>query len=392
MITTMKYSSALMVTSVAAMVVVVCCMSIRYSDKVPNHIKPTGEQGTQIRMEVQRQQIQIEQLNQEVKDMKLKLNKLSRPISTQNLIQRTKTKISQDQIQQNKQRQLIDSYDKIPVKVYSIKDGEWTRIPELCQNIASFQSVRLNTMSGVLEVYIHDPKNDKWVSGSLAKGQIWESQLVNLVLAALQKEKNAVFLDIGANLGIYSLMAAKQGFRTVSIEPLKINVQRICSSVRAGHFSDKMTIVRGALSDVSQNVTLGMDVNNVGGSFVLQDQNQIKVKASEVGGTYSDVVMSTTLDNLLQLPDINSTRVVIKMDVEGYEHKVLRGGEKFFNRMDVPTILMEWEFHKGTQSGTEIIQFFESRNYTAYDPIRSNSLHSESSTTWPYEIVWRKIL
>ncbi|OWF40929.1 uncharacterized protein LOC110463123 [Mizuhopecten yessoensis] len=382
---TMKSLSVLIVISVLAMVVVVSYVYVQYSGPVSNQTKPTKQQETDTWKEIQRQQLQIEQLNQKINRLHSKLNKQrAQPIPKQ--------KQSQPSALEEKQRQLFDSYNNIPVKVYAnnYRDKTWTRVPELCQNLAGFQSTKLHTLSGVLDIYIHDPKKDIWVSGALANGQIWESGLVNLILTTLKKEKDAAFLDIGANLGVYSLFAAKQGVNVISIEPLMVNVQRMCTSIRAGHLSDKMTIVRGALSDMSENVTLGIDANNVGGSFVIQNQNENKVKASHVEGQHSDVVMSATLDDLLNLPDFNFSRVVIKMDVEGYEHKVVRGGVEFFDKVAVPTILMEWEFHKGAESGTEIIKFFGSRNYIAYDPMENTFLDSKLSRSWPHEIVWRK--
>jgi hypothetical protein len=35
------------------------------------------------------------------------------------------------------------------------------------------------------------------------------------------------------------------------------------------------------------------------------------------------------------------------MDVEGFEHKVLLGAEKFFQKLDVRGIIMEWNWHVG---------------------------------------------
>ncbi|XP_060064704.1 uncharacterized protein LOC132545052 [Ylistrum balloti] len=375
------------------MVVIVCFLSTHYSARPSIQAQPDTPE-SRMWMMVQAQKLQIDQLDQKINNLQAQLSKYSMPVSIRKQVQRDTSEGKQipQPVLTKKQLQLFESYNKIPVKLYvnNLRDRTWTLRPELCQNLTGFQSAKLHTVSGVMDVYIHDPKDDKWVSGSLANGHVWESGLVNLVLTSLKKGKHTTFIDIGANLGIYSLFAAKNGFKVISIEPLKINVQRMCSSLRAGHLTDKVTIVRGALSDVSQNVSLGIDVNNVGGSFVLQDRNKNKVKDSKVGGQYSDIVMSTTLDNILQLPGLNLTRAVIKMDVEGYEHKVVRGGTEFFDSVIIPTVLMEWAFHKGADSGTEIIHFFETRNYTAYDPLTNIYLHSKSSNTWPPEIIWRK--
>jgi hypothetical protein len=46
------------------------------------------------------------------------------------------------------------------------------------------------------------------------------------------------------------------------------------------------------------------------------------------------------LDDLLTIPDINNfNKVIIKMDVEGYESHVLNGAERFFRKVDVQGVL-----------------------------------------------------
>lgn len=45
------------------------------------------------------------------------------------------------------------------------------------------------------------------------------------------------------------------------------------------------------------------------------------------------------------------------MDVEGYENRVFRGGQKFFKNVDVRVVLMEWMWFKMGLVGQEIIDF-----------------------------------
>jgi hypothetical protein len=66
-----------------------------------------------------------------------------------------------------------------------------------------------------------------------------------------------------------------------------------------------------------------MDVGNIGGTFVLSDRNMEKKLGSAVGGTYKDKVLTAKVDDILQLPGFNFKKVVIKMDVEGYEVSLL---------------------------------------------------------------------
>ena len=50
-------------------------------------------------------------------------------------------------------------------------------------------------------------------------------------------------------------------------------------------------------------------------------------------------VRSIVLDDLI--PILKGKRVLLKMDIEGYEYHALKGGEKDFDLVDVPLIQME---------------------------------------------------
>jgi FkbM family methyltransferase len=117
------------------------------------------------------------------------------------------------------------------------------------------------------------------------------------------------------------------------------------------------------LSFSKENVQLGKDRQNVGGTYVLKDSNERKVQGSAVNGKYNDVVMTAKLDDLLQLPNFDFKKVILKIDVEGYESKVFNGGQAFFNTVDVQAVLMEWRWHEGAKDIQSLLDFFTSRKY-----------------------------
>ncbi|XP_060070150.1 uncharacterized protein LOC132550149 [Ylistrum balloti] len=293
---------------------------------------------------------------------------------------------------QQRRGDFFHSYTRMNVTVYTKQslNGSWTLDQPICCSVPVFRSAKLRTKAGPVDIYIHDPRKDTWVSAALTRVETWEQNTTELISKILQAEADAALLDIGANIGVYTLTAAKLGFKVIAVEPLKINVQRICSSIHAGNFTKNVTIVRGALSNILQKVNLGIVVNNVGGSFVLQGKNAKKAKSTLVTGKYQDIVWTSRLDDILQLPGIDFKKIIIKMDVEGYENKVLNGGQCFFDRVKVPAVLMEWNYHKNSLSGKDILDFFKKRNYTAYDPMKTMKLDVTYSNQWPADIIWIK--
>jgi tRNA1(Val) A37 N6-methylase TrmN6 len=91
--------------------------------------------------------------------------------------------------------------------------------------------------------------------------------LVNLIYTLLRNDPGLQFIDLGANLGVFSLAVAKLGRKVIAVEPLSINLKRLCKSVFENEFEDYITIVHNAISDSYEKVTLGMEKGNVGGTF-----------------------------------------------------------------------------------------------------------------------------
>ena len=59
---------------------------------------------------------------------------------------------------------------------------------------------------------------------------IWEKEVSKIIKMLLNKyvDKTTLFLDIGANLGIHGLYAAKLGFRVWAVEPQESNLLKVC--------------------------------------------------------------------------------------------------------------------------------------------------------------------
>ncbi|XP_063419087.1 uncharacterized protein LOC134701911 [Mytilus trossulus] len=284
------------------------------------------------------------------------------------------------------------------LKVYSHNGNDWIPDSGICQTKDHFIKVSLKNSWGNTPIYIHSPLDDKWISKDLMNSGHWEGELVNLVSRLLKTDNDLQFVDLGANIGVFALSIAKLGRKVIAVEPLSINLQRLCKSVESGvssdgkPFSEKVTIIHNALSDIREKVELGKDFQNVGGTYVLKDSNEKKVQGSTIIGKYKDVVMTAKLDDILQLPNFDFKKVVLKIDVEGYETKVFNGGNKFFDTVDVKAVLMEWRWHEGAHDLQQLLDFFLKRNYKAYNP-KANpliQLKPENAQRWPGDVLWKK--
>ena len=116
----------------------------------------------------------------------------------------------------------------------------------------------------------------------------------------------SVVLDVGANIGIYTLLAAKRGARVFSIEADPKNVNSLRQNISLNHF-DNVTVFPFAACDKAGELKLFRNPSNSGGSNVFS-------------GEPSGVIPAITIDSL-NIPSID----VCKMDIEGSELSALKG-------------------------------------------------------------------
>lgn len=139
----------------------------------------------------------------------------------------------------------------------------------------------------------------------------YELRLLSRVL-----HPRCVFIDIGANVGIYSIYAALRAgpdARIIAVEPHPLALERL----RCNVLLNKLTTVAiepVALNDHSGTVVFQPDWQNIGNSSILFDQSDARDKLIEVPGeSLMDLVAKYEL-----------TRIdAIKIDVEGAEDLVL---------------------------------------------------------------------
>ena len=77
-------------------------------------------------------------------------------------------------------------------------------------------------------ICVYEANEDHFVSNSILHHGTWETGISITIKMLLEHAgPNTLFLDIGANLGIHSLYAAKLGYRVVSIEPQENNLIKV---------------------------------------------------------------------------------------------------------------------------------------------------------------------
>ncbi len=253
---------------------------------------------------------------------------------------------------------------------------------------------------------IHDPNKDS-ISKAIESSGCWECNHLNEVISALSLHPDSYFLDVGANIGMWSLTAAAAGFPTISIEPFMQNYRRICKSVleNGKSFVDLVNVVNAVATSTPEEFRLEFLDNNFGGTHVVpvskgekEDENDEK----EGRGMGKVTIIKGYPIDSLQLP--TDRPVVMKVDVEGHELQALKGALHFLEEANIVYAMMELRPDvKSNPDWKGIFQVLDSKglkpyriNYEGMEDTRLdvNRLdewkHFKHPNVRYYDVAWRK--
>jgi len=166
-----------------------------------------------------------------------------------------------------------------------------------------------------------------------------------------------VFVDIGANIGTYSLQAVKLGMAKEihAFEPDPRNYAQLQGNLCLNKFVNAVQVHDCALSRVSGFVAFEFGPDN------KPDLTRIAPVAAET----SKKVMAEKLDNIL--PSQRGQKIFLKIDVEGHERDVIKGAEQLLRNNDCFLQVEAWEDNADVLKGE-----LETLGYTCVNRIQND--------------------
>lgn len=143
-----------------------------------------------------------------------------------------------------------------------------------------------------------------------------------------------VLFDIGAHFGLFSLAALHYGgptARAVAVDPSPVAINLLRVQARLNRSADRLNVIQASVHDEAgwrNMVAVGVLGS---GYYISVPQGH---PASELSKT-----RAVTVDSLVA--ELRTKPTHIKIDVEGHEAAVLRGGQKTFSGSPAPIIFLE---------------------------------------------------
>jgi FkbM family methyltransferase len=162
----------------------------------------------------------------------------------------------------------------------------------------------------------------------------FEKHELEFIVSLLQP--GMTFVDIGANVGLFSIPAAKkiQQGNVYAFEPTLWTFERLTKNAHLNNVRN-LVPVRSAVGDYTGEAILqinarGKDGLNTIGMPAHEDSEVVDIERAPI----------TTLDEFLLQNSISQVDVM-KIDVEGAEYFVFRGAANLLERSNAPLILYE---------------------------------------------------
>lgn len=215
------------------------------------------------------------------------------------------------------------------------------------------------------------------VQGRIYHFGIWEPNLTSFLIGRLSGQRGRTFIDVGANVGYFSILAGKmmpEG-SVVSIEAYPSIFQKLKGNVESNHLENVRLVQCAATAQAGSIEIFHAGEKNEGATTTVKG----RVNSSPL------YVHGLPLFQILSESEID-TALIIKIDVEGAELSVIDGMKEMLDRFrdDVEIVVEISPSSTGDQSAAEILDIFSRFGYYPYELANS---YLDSAYLNPSDIV-----
>ncbi len=212
--------------------------------------------------------------------------------------------------------------------------------------------VLTETIQGHLVVL---PAEDRSITPHVLRDGFFDKALTGFIGSKLKPGET--FVDVGANVGLYSLLAAASvgpSGRIVAIEPSPALSELLRDNVLMNGFHDRIVVVSDAVGRAPGLAKLYTFTRHSGGTTLV---SEVAARAAATNGE-SAIVHETKVNTLTAILEkhLESKPNLIKIDVEGAELQVIAGAVDYL--ATVPRLRMIVEWHPSFMSPETMKELF----------------------------------
>lgn len=166
--------------------------------------------------------------------------------------------------------------------------------------------------------------------------------------------KGEVLWDIGANIGLYTVYAAKLNDCIVyAFEPSVFNLELLARNIFLNGLQNRVTIIPVALSDKKSENIFQMSSTDWGGALSTFGAG-IDQNGKPMDGIFEYKTLGMSMADAIRDFNIHIPKY-IKMDVDGIEHFILRGGADVLNTVESVLLEINESFEEQSNESAKIL-------------------------------------
>lgn len=230
--------------------------------------------------------------------------------------------------------------------------------------------------------------NDYIYQNSILKNILWDEDIIDEIIVNMKE--NYDILDIGANIGLITLGIIKKAkeqnksFGTIHCFECNSNVIPLLISNISPY--NNVNVYTFALSDKQELCNITVYEGNMGSNYIYSSKDGINVTEYDYSKLFytpahkrsnNVLILGVALDSIIY--QFTNKIGIIKIDVEGYEFKVLEGAKELI-KIHQPVIIVEiFE----TINFDKVMAYFKSIGYKRFKKIINKNYKNEDYIFFP---------
>ena len=176
--------------------------------------------------------------------------------------------------------------------------------------------------------------------------------------------ENACLWDIGANIGAYSLYTAlKPGTSVLAFEPSGSSFATLTKNIEINQMDNRISAYCMAFSKTTELNVLNM-AETASGHSMHGFGTDVNVYDETIDTRFRQAAIGFAIDDFVRI-FAPTTPTHVKIDVDGIEADILRGGENTLKKSSVKSVLVEIVGDLNSPRNTEIISVMTSFGFSA---------------------------
>jgi FkbM family methyltransferase len=229
----------------------------------------------------------------------------------------------------------ITRIDFLSHLMFFLREASYTTI-RICDKNIIFFTPNLTTKSRVNSFFTKEPETLEWIDN-------------------FQTGKKIIFWDIGGNIGLYSIYASlkHRNINITTFEPSTSNLHILSRNISINNQSKNIKICQIPLTNKKNSFLYmrenkfeeGGSLNVFGEDFDFNGNKFFKKKKKEEAGRgtreFNEYKIFGSSINYLLDEKILEIPNYIKIDVDGIEHLILLGADKYLKNLNIKSLSIE---------------------------------------------------